>query len=313
MINMANDLLTTEVKMNSNETVRIKSSLLPNEDDWETAIDSGEFDKRIEQQEKARKKEQQNEVSTVARNNQQNNDQSSGIKPSKIGSNGPVRILKRPPSQPQINGVHITTASTNNNSNNNVTSQTNSVALSSPNNSPVISIIRNTVKNNSSHPSSTTTFTNSKTPAIKTYEQRELEYRLARLRIMGTEQDENDEQEEKELSLGISTDETNRNNNSTTRTKPQTQAIGQSHSTPGSYASNLFQLNNGTTVNLIPTQLPTITNTTTSNNFLPQHHYSIPYQPATTMTTLYLTSTAPFITSSISNTQVTQTWQHRQQ
>ncbi|CAF0864528.1 unnamed protein product [Didymodactylos carnosus] len=308
---MANDSLTVKVEMN--EVATTKSSLSPNEDDWETAIDSGEFDKRIEQQEKARKNEQQNEASLITGNSQQSNDQPSDIKPSKIGSNGPIRILKRPPSQPQINGTYSVAAPANNNSNNYTTSPNNSQPVSpSPNNGPVVSIIRNTVKSNPSHSSSSnSTSTNSKQPPIKTYEQRELEYRLARLRIMGTEQDENAEEEKKELPLPIMTDEPNKSNNSTTRTKSQTQSFGQSNSTPGSYASDLFQLNNGATINLIPAQQSTTF--TTSSNFLPQHHYSIPYQPATTTTTLYLTSTAPFITSPVSSTHITQTWQHRQQ
>lgn len=106
-------------------------------DDWEVAVDTGEFDKRIEQQEKDRAARQMDlfkeSIPSTVNDNENRN---------LISSNKPIRILKRPTSQSQL---------------------------------PVSNDINNSSQITNS------TFTN-EIPTIKTYEQREQEYRLARLR-----------------------------------------------------------------------------------------------------------------------------------
>jgi hypothetical protein len=122
-------------------------------------------------------------------------------------SNKPIRILKRPTSQSQLqtnNDVTnssiatlaattttTTAAALNNNNNTNNSNSPFSNNVSSSTTVPVISIIpRNQTKDvtNSSQSinppifPSTSSSSQSTKPAIKTYEQRELEYRLARLR-----------------------------------------------------------------------------------------------------------------------------------
>lgn len=131
-------------------------------------------------------------------------------------------------------------------------------------------------------------------------------------------------------SISVPTDDTTKpitsSTSSNTRTTNKLSGISQqpfqSHSTPGSYASNLYALNNVSsntgTIHFTPN---TTTNTTNStSNFgtgpfsspnIPQHYrgaYPVPYsqlQPptgaprysltATTATTLYVTSTASFV------------------
>jgi hypothetical protein len=124
-----------------------------------------------------------------------------------LNSNKPIRILKRPTSQSQLptnndvanSSITITTTTApatttaaltnNNNINNSNSPSSNNIASSTT--VPVVSIIpRNPTKDstNSSQSintpvfSSTPSSSQSTKPAIKTYEQRELEYRLARLR-----------------------------------------------------------------------------------------------------------------------------------
>jgi hypothetical protein len=109
-----------------------------------------------------------------------------------IKSNKPIRILKRPTSQSQlpvtndiINSNTTPAIVASNNINNNNSPFSNSISSSTT--VPAVSIIpRNQTKDtiNSSQiiNSSISSSSQSTKPAIKTYEQRELEYRLARLR-----------------------------------------------------------------------------------------------------------------------------------
>lgn len=90
-------------------------------------------------------------------------------------SNKPIRILKRPTSQSQL----IVTNDINN-SNQTTLNNTNSTIIND-NLSSTISIIPRNSLNNSIH-SSQISNSQSIKPTIKTYEQREQEYRLARLR-----------------------------------------------------------------------------------------------------------------------------------
>jgi hypothetical protein len=131
-------------------------------DDWEVAVDTGEFDKRLEQQEKDRAAVQldlfkESSLPTVNDNDNRN----------LIKSNKPIRILKRPTSQSQL------PVSNDINNSSQISTNTNSPfpnEISSSTTVPLISIIpRNQTKD-------------SINPTIKTYEQREQEYRLARLR-----------------------------------------------------------------------------------------------------------------------------------
>lgn len=171
-------------------------------DDWEVAVDNGEFDKRLQQQEKDRAAIQvifnfsitricycffvfvkESISSTVTDDDNQNS-----LNINLMKSNKPIRILKRPTSQSQL-----PVSNDLNNSNQPTTTTTNDTNspffddVSSSTTVPNISIIpRNHIKDtvNSSQIRNTPTSSNlqSTKPTIKTYEQRELEYRLARLR-----------------------------------------------------------------------------------------------------------------------------------
>lgn len=121
-----------------------------------------------------------------------------------MNSNKPIRILKRPTSQNQLttktdvsnssvitSAINPSTKSLNNDNNTNNSNSPISMNTSSSTTVPVISIIpRNNAKDSTNSAQSITTPVFSSTslssqaikPTIKTYEQRELEYRLARLR-----------------------------------------------------------------------------------------------------------------------------------
>ncbi|CAF0946582.1 unnamed protein product [Rotaria sordida] len=234
-------------------------------DDWEVAVDTGEFDKRLEQQEQDRAAKQES-ISSIVNNDDNRNSSNNNL----MNSNKPIRILKRPTSQIQLpitndiinsNTTSTTTTiqsnniSTNNN-NNNLPFSNN---ISSSTTVPIISIIpRNPIKDsiNSSQTinSSNSLSSQSTKPPIKTYEQRELEYRLARLRIMGEEEsstkddDDNNNNNNSIIdSTTITSDEPTKTTSSSTTslTSNKTSSSSfQSHSTPGSYASNLYNLNN---------------------------------------------------------------------
>ncbi len=124
---------------------------------------------------------------------------SSGINLMK--SNKPIRILKRPTSQSQLptnndvtkSSITTTTITTttalNNNINTNNSNSPSSNNISSSTTVPIVSIIPRIQTKDSTNSSqsiitssSTSSPSQSTKPAIKTYEQRELEYRLARLR-----------------------------------------------------------------------------------------------------------------------------------
>jgi len=129
-------------------------------DDWEVAVESGEFDKRLEQH----RTTTQDSISSFTVN-----DDSSNIH--LIQSNKPIRILKRPTNQSQLPVTNDTISTNNNNS-------TFSNTISSSTTVPIVSII----------PQINSSSSQAIKPVIKTYEQREQEYRLARLRIMGEEE-----------------------------------------------------------------------------------------------------------------------------
>ncbi|CAF1599395.1 unnamed protein product, partial [Adineta ricciae] len=183
--------------------------------------------------------------------------------------------------------------------------------------------------------SSTSSTTQSTKPVIKTYEQRELEYRLARLRIMGEEEssakddDDNDTPTTEPSVLSTTDDNTKTMSSSTIRSTTKMSGFSQlplqCHSTPGSYASDLYAVNNVSsntgTIHFTPNN-NTNNNSTpnlgtgpfSSPNF-PQHYrntFTGPYShllptpsgvaryplPVTTTTnTLYMTSTAPFMSA----------------
>ncbi|UJR08356.1 hypothetical protein I4U23_012627 [Adineta vaga] len=156
-------------------------------DDWEVAVDTGEFDKRLEQLEKDRAATQESIIpSTLSNVNDNRNFSNLNVNQ----SNKPIRILKRPTNQSQTSAYNdftnsSTTTSTNNDDNDDLNSpfydNNNSITTTAP----VVSIIpRKQSKESVSNTSSVQTTKSS----IKTYEQRELEYRLARLRIMGEEE-----------------------------------------------------------------------------------------------------------------------------
>ncbi|CAF3070377.1 unnamed protein product [Rotaria socialis] len=328
-------------------------------DDWEVAVDTGEFDKRLEQQEKARAANQESILPAIASTvNDDDSRTSSNI--SFMNLNKPIRILKRPISQSQLSTTNVnvtnssiatstntitTTAALHNDNNANNSNSPFPINTSSTTTVPVVSIIpRNFTKDsaNVSQSISVPVFSSNSLssqparPAIKTYEQRELEYRLARLRIMGEEESSaKDDEDNPVVELTpVSTDDTNKpttsplsSTSSTTRTANNMSGFSQQslqcHSTPGSYASNLYALNN------VPSNTGAIhftpnnnSNNSTPNlgtgpysspNF-PQHYrgaYPTPYShmpppplipryplvAATTTTTLYMTSTAPFVSA----------------
>lgn len=120
--------------------------------------------------------------STSSTFNDDDNRNSSNI--NLIKSNKPIRILKRPTSQSQLPVTNDTTNSTttiatNNNNDNSPFFNDNSSSTTVP----VVSIIpRHQTKDSINSSPITISTSQSTKPAIKTYEQRELEYRLARLR-----------------------------------------------------------------------------------------------------------------------------------
>ncbi|CAF1317448.1 unnamed protein product [Adineta ricciae] len=146
------------------------------QDDWEVAVDTGEFDKRLEQLGKDRVTTQE---SIVSSNDKYNRDVSNF---NAVQSNKAIRILKRPTHQSQ-------TSTSNDSTSSKITTTTNNTYANSPfpTNTPtsVTSIIP---RNQSKEPITNTLSTQSSKTPIKTYEQREYEYRLARLRIMGEEE-----------------------------------------------------------------------------------------------------------------------------
>jgi hypothetical protein len=244
-------------------------------DDWEIAVDTGEFDKRLEQQEKDRTTIQESRSDIV------NDDENQNL----MKLNKPIRILKRPTSQSQLpvsndrnNSLQISTNNTNSPFSNEISS---SITV------PSISIIpRN--QNKDSINSSQISLQSTK-PTIKTYEQRELEYRLARLRIMGEEEssakdDDDDENPPTVEMTSITSDEPSQ------ITFPSQSSL-QSHSTPGSYASNLYALNN-TSPNIAAIHFTPNTNTT--GPFSQQQYrpvYSSPYPLMPLPPTHYPTAT----------------------
>ncbi|CAF2544863.1 unnamed protein product [Rotaria sp. Silwood2] len=348
------------------DTVTTTTTTMGNDnDDWEVAVDTGEFDKRLEQQEKARAANQLYQEPTMSTISSIVNDDDSRTSSSInfMNSNKPIRILKRPTSQCQLptnndvtNSLIPTTttsaAALNNNNNTNNSNSPFPTNTSSSITVPVVSIIpRNHTKDatNTSQSITTPVFSSpslssqSTKPAIKTYEQRELEYRLARLRIMGEEESsaKDDDIPVVESTL-VPTDDTTKSTtlsssstSSTTRTTNKISGLSQQplqcHSTPGSYASNLYTLtnvpSNTGTIHFTPNTNTTTTTTTNNTNNstpnlgtgpysspnFPQHYhgaYSAPYShmpppplipryplAATTTTTLYMTSTAPFVSA----------------
>ncbi|CAF1248289.1 unnamed protein product [Rotaria sp. Silwood1] len=229
-------------------------------DDWEVAVDTGEFDKRLEQQEQDRAVKQESISSTI--NNDDNRNSSNN---NLMNSNKPIRILKRPTSQIQlpvtndiINSNTTSTTIVSNNTNNNNNNSPFSNNISSSTTVPTITIIPRNQNKDSINSSQTINSSNSLSsqstkPPIKTYEQRELEYRLARLRIMGEEEssikddDDINNNNPTSDSTTITSDEPTKttlpSTTSLTSTKTSVSSL-QSHSTPGSYASNLYNLNN---------------------------------------------------------------------
>lgn len=113
-----------------------------------------------------------------------------------MASNKPIRILRRPTnqSQPSTNNdaskvsstnASVTSSATNNTNNIGNSTWPSSVNTSSSTTVPVVSIIpRSQNKDSANNSQSINTSSSSQTtkPPIKTYEQREQEYRLARLR-----------------------------------------------------------------------------------------------------------------------------------
>jgi len=327
-------------------------------DDWEVAVDTGEFDKRLEQQEKARAANQESVISSVSSTvNDDDSRNSSGI--NLMASNKPIRILKRPTSQSQLptnndvtkSSITATTTTTttaiNNNNNTNKNNLPSVDTISSSTTVPVVSIIPRIQTKDSTNssqsittPSSTSSPSQSTKPAIKTYEQRELEYRLARLRIMGEEESsvKDDDNLPVAESTSVPIDDTTKPTTSSsssstfsiTRTMNQmsgpSQQPLQCHSTPGSYASNLYALNNVPsntgTIHFMPNNSNNNNNNNSTPNLgtgpfsspnIPQNYrgaYPVPYShippptgmpryplTATTTTTLYMTSTAPFVSA----------------
>lgn len=106
-----------------------------------------------------------------------------------MNSNKPIRILKRPTSQTQLPTINpiskalptTSTANTNEIDGTNPSASTNASSTTVPNVSIVQRIQTRDSTISSTLPSNSSTSQTAK-PAIKTYEQRELEYRLARLR-----------------------------------------------------------------------------------------------------------------------------------
>jgi len=141
-------------------------------DDWEVAVDTGEFDKQLERQEKDRAATKQLVVDSQPTNSM-----------NFLSTNKPIRILKRPGSQTPLS------------------STTTSNDVPAPMVSPFADDLSTSETNIA--PPVITTVSSSQTNRIpmKTYEQRELEYRLARRRIMGEEESEEKETTNDETNL----------------------------------------------------------------------------------------------------------------
>lgn len=238
-------------------------------DDWEVAVDTGEFDKRLEQQEKARAANQESAMTSLSSTtNDDENRNFSSI--NLMNSNKPIRILKRPTSQTQLpttnnqtKTVPTSSNSTISNTNSNETDDANSSSTSTNtssstnvSNPPIIPRIQTRDSTNSSATVLNSSTSQVNKPAIKTYEQRELEYRLARLRIMGEEESsvKDDDDDPSPDSTTNPSDDPSKSTTSplsasstlraTNKPSGHSQTSLQSHSTPGSYASNLYTLNN---------------------------------------------------------------------
>lgn len=318
-------------------------------DDWEVAVDTGEFDKQLEHQEKTRTANQEPVVTSTTNDDESQNSSSINL----MKSNKPIRILKRPISQSQLlvnNNVSNSTNSTNSTmASNNINSSTSSSSSTTVSNSsttaPSITIIPRSQTKDSTNSSQTANppgFVNnmnanqSVKPPIKTYEQRELEYRLARLRIMGEEEssakDDDDvptnepnsstADEVNKVNIPLTTPNlpsTRTNNKINSGPSQQQQQLPlQCHSTPGSYASNLYALNNMPsntgTIHFTPNHnsTPTLGLGPFSSPNFPQHYrapYSAPYShmptpgssanpryslPVTTNNNPYMTPSAQF-------------------
>lgn len=107
-----------------------------------------------------------------------------------MNSNKPIRILKRPTSQsqfPVVNDLNSSNKTTLLSNNINNTDSPFSSDISSSTTVPSITIIprnlaRDSINSSQTSNSSSSSSIQSTKPPIKTYEQREQEYRLARLR-----------------------------------------------------------------------------------------------------------------------------------
>ncbi|CAF2511269.1 unnamed protein product [Rotaria sp. Silwood2] len=305
-------------------------------DDWEVAVDTGEFDKRLEQQEQDRATKQESTLST-----ENNDDNRNSSYNNLMNSNKPIRILKRPTSQIQLpvtndiinsNTISTTIVSNNTNNNNNLPFS-NNISSSTP--VPIISIIPRNQNKDSINSSQTINSSNSLSsqstkPPIKTYEQRELEYRLARLRIMGEEEsstkDDDDDINNNNNnpiidSTTITSDEPTTTTSSSTTSLTSTKTSNnnsvsslQSHSTPGSYASNLYNLNN-TSSNPGPIHF----NTNSTGPFSQQQYrgaYSTLYPQMPLTPSVHYPTTTLYMPSSSSNYPIhssLNSWYHYQQ
>ena len=120
-----------------------------------------------------------------------------------VNSNKPIRILKRPTSQtqlPTMNNQTKTVPTTSSNStisntnfdetDNATSSSTSTNASSTTNVSTVSTIPRIQTRDSTNSPAIIPPTSQTNKPAIKTYEQRELEYRLARLRYRNKKDEE---------------------------------------------------------------------------------------------------------------------------
>ncbi|CAF3544911.1 unnamed protein product [Adineta steineri] len=205
------------------------------QDDWEVAVDTGEFDKRLEQLEKDRAATQESILSSTT-STTDDSDNRNFSNTNLIKTNKPIRILKRPTSQSQLPVINneISNSNTILATNNNNSPFSNNISSSTT--VPVISIIpRNQTKDVINSSQSTKS-------AIKTYEQRELEYRLARLRIMG--------EEESSIKDNDGADNlTNESNKTTSSSQLSTQNNSISNN---SNVANLCTLNNSETIDFIP-------------------------------------------------------------
>jgi len=164
---------------------------------------------------------------------------------------------------------------------------------------PSISIIpRNQIKDsiNSSQTINSPISSSSQSikPAIKTYEQRELEYRLARLRIMGEEESSTkDEDDNPTIESNIITFDESTTTPISTKISNNTIGCSQSSLQTHSTLDNYYTLNNTGIIQFTP-------NTNSTGSF-PQHQYhnaySVPYSQIPSLrypnATLYMSSTVP--------------------